>query len=106
MKNYAEIKKDLVVNVIVADANFAEAMGYVEIPDYVGVGWKLETGNWISPTPYTPSEADITAAVSQARSLAYQKESDPLFFKAQRGEATMEEWLAKVEEIKTRYPDK
>lgn len=41
----------------------------------------------------------------QARSLAYQKESDPLFFKAQRGEATMEEWLSKVEEIKARYPD-
>jgi hypothetical protein len=31
-------------------------------------------------------------------------ESDPLFFKAQRGEATMEEWQAKVAEIKTRFP--
>ena len=28
---------------------------------------------------------------------------DPLFFKAQRGEATMEEWIAKVNEIKARY---
>lgn len=46
-----------------------------------------------------------TAANKRARSIAYQKESDPLFFKAQRGEVTMEEWLAKVEEIKARYPD-
>ena len=38
------------------------------------------------------------------RKAAYISESDPLFFKAQRGEATMEEWQAKVAEIKARYP--
>jgi hypothetical protein len=40
----------------------------------------------------------------QARSQAYREESDPLFFKAERGETTREEWLAKVEEIRSRYP--
>lgn len=39
-----------------------------------------------------------------ARAEAYKTESDPLFFKAQRGEATVEEWLALVAEIKARYP--
>ena len=38
------------------------------------------------------------------RKAAYTAESDPLFFKAQRGEATMEEWQAKVAEIKARFP--
>jgi hypothetical protein len=38
------------------------------------------------------------------RRAAYIAEADPLFFKAQRGEATMEEWQAKVAEIKTRFP--
>lgn len=38
------------------------------------------------------------------RQAAYIAEADPLFFKAQRGEATMEEWQAKVAEIKARYP--
>ena len=38
------------------------------------------------------------------RKAAYITEADPLFFKAQRGEATMEEWQAKVAEIKARYP--
>jgi hypothetical protein len=38
------------------------------------------------------------------RKAAYITEADPLFFKAQRGEATMEEWQAKVAEIKTRFP--
>lgn len=39
------------------------------------------------------------------RAEAYRVEADPLFFKAQRGEATTEQWLAKIEEIKARYPD-
>ena len=39
------------------------------------------------------------------RSAAYKTESDPLFFKYQAGEVTKEEWLAKREEIKVRYPD-
>lgn len=46
-----------------------------------------------------------TNAVNKAaRAAAYSIEADPLFFKSQRGEATHEEWLAKVSEIKTRYP--
>ena len=38
------------------------------------------------------------------RRAAYIAEADPLFFKAQRGEATMEDWQAKVAEIKARFP--
>ena len=40
----------------------------------------------------------------QSRAAAYAAEADPLFFQAQRGEATMDEWTAKVAEIRTRYP--
>ena len=39
-----------------------------------------------------------------ARTEAYNTEADPLFFKTQRGEATLEEWQAKVAEIKARFP--
>ena len=38
------------------------------------------------------------------RAAAYAAEADPLFFKAQRGEAEMQEWQDKVAEIRTRYP--
>lgn len=57
------------------------------------------------PEPAPPTDAEIAEAVSAARQRAYQHEADPVFFKAQRGEATKEEWLAKVEEIKARIPD-
>ena len=39
-----------------------------------------------------------------ARAAAYRAEADPLYFKSQRGEATEAEWLAKVAEIKARFP--
>ncbi|PUE21870.1 hypothetical protein B9Z43_01435 [Limnohabitans sp. MMS-10A-192] len=57
----------------------------------------------VEPTPLTPEQ--VADAVTAARAQAYRSEADPLFFKAQRGEATMEEWAAKVAEIKARYPD-
>jgi hypothetical protein len=40
----------------------------------------------------------------QARRTAYESEADPLFFKWQRGEATEQEWLDKIAEVKARYP--
>lgn len=48
-----------------------------------------------------PATAEQVQAIRQ---VAYAREADPLFFKAQRGEATTGEWLAKIKEIKARYP--
>jgi hypothetical protein len=39
-----------------------------------------------------------------ARATAYAEEADPLFFKAQRDEAELTEWEAKVQEIRDRFP--
>jgi hypothetical protein len=49
-------------------------------------------------------QADRAAQVEAQRAEAYRAESDPLFFKAQRGEATQQQWLDKVAEIKARFP--
>jgi hypothetical protein len=40
----------------------------------------------------------------EARAAAYAAEADPLFFKAQRGEATEQDWRDKVADIRARYP--
>ena len=42
--------------------------------------------------------------LKKLRNQAYIEEADPLFFKSQRGEATVEEWQSKIDEIKARYP--
>jgi hypothetical protein len=71
---------------------------------------------WLDQAQTQPTEVEITAEVARLTALepariatenrrtAYISEADALFFKAQRGEATMEEWQAKVAEIKARYP--
>lgn len=65
----------------------------------VKAGWADISETWTPPQPV------ITAEIVAAQRLrAYNLEADPLFFKAQRGEATQQEWLAKVAEIKARYP--
>lgn len=38
------------------------------------------------------------------RAAAYAAESDPIFFKAQRGEATMDDWHAAVAAIQLAFP--
>lgn len=72
------------------------------------------------PVPFTPEEEAArdaeeaawaagakdrhNAAMKAKREVAYKAESDSLFFKAQRGEATTQEWQNKVSEIKARFP--
>jgi hypothetical protein len=71
---------------------------------------------WLDQSQTQPTDAEISNEIQRLTSLepariatenrraAYIAEADPLFFKAQRGEATMEEWQAKVAEIKIRFP--
>lgn len=77
------------------------------IPDdhYLWRGYQewLEDGNEALPAD-VPSADESSANAAAMRFLAYKEEADPLFFKYQRGEATKEDWLAKVNEIKERFP--
>lgn len=71
---------------------------------------------WLDQQQTQPTEAEIEAELArliaeqprkiakQQRSSAYTTEADPLFFKYQAGEVTKEEWLAKREEIRARFP--
>jgi hypothetical protein len=83
-----------------------------------GAQWVLRGDDleWLDQNQTQPSDAEIEAEVARLTALepariatenrraAYIAEADPLFFKAQRGEATMEEWQAKVADIKARFP--
>ena len=95
--NYAIIENGIVANVVVADE--ALATNWVET-DQAGPGWLYQDGEFLPPPPVVPTKAEQEAK----RKAAYTAEADPLFFMSQRGEATVEEWQAKVQEIKGRYP--
>jgi hypothetical protein len=60
----------------------------------------LAAGN--TPEPADPPPAPDYSALRRA---AYVAESDPIFFMAQRGEATQQQWLDKIAEIKARWPN-
>lgn len=49
---------------------------------------------------YLPSKEEQESK----RQVSYTAEADPLFFKWQAGEGTEEDWLAKRQEIRDRYP--
>ena len=65
-----------------------------------GAAWELNPA-WVAPIDPSVAERE---RIQKERQAAYRTESDPIFFMAQRGEATMAEWEAKVAEIKARYP--
>ena len=76
-----------------------------------GAGAFDKEGNHIQLDQAKVDAAAILVAQEQAlasaqrnRATAYRNEADPLFFKAQRGEATIEEWQFKVAEIRSLYP--
>jgi hypothetical protein len=83
-----------------------------------GAQWVLRGDDleWLDQNQAQPTDAEISNEIQRLTSLepariatenrraAYIAEADPLFFKAQRGEVTMEEWQAKVADIKARFP--
>lgn len=79
-------------------AQVAEQIGCVQNGEVWETAWVVRS----KTADELAAEASQRARLRQA---AYQAEADPLFFKAQRGESTMEAWLAKVAEIKTRFPE-
>ena len=52
----------------------------------------------------TPDLDALKQQQERNRQAAFQLEADPLFFKWQAGEAPREEWEAKREEIRKRFP--
>ena len=50
------------------------------------------------------SKEEYNAFIDRQREAAYRQETDPLGMQVMRGELDRAEWLAKIAEIKKRYP--
>lgn len=87
---------------------------------YPGTIWSLNGDNydglnWMDASP-KPTQAELDAlwpqvqyenqcaAVEAARLTAYEQQSDPLYFKWQRGDATELEWREAVAKVKAENP--
>jgi hypothetical protein len=70
--------------------------GFISV--WGGSSWQVES----IPLPPEPVAPPVIP-VADLRRMAYMQEADPLFFEWQRGEATKEDWLAKIAEIKSKF---
>ena len=94
--------------------------GLILVTKYPGAQWSLNGDTydgleWLSDTP-KPTQAELDAlwpqvqyetqcaAVEQARLSAYEQQSDPIFFKWQRGDATEAKWREAVAKVKAENP--
>ena len=86
--------------------SYESSKDHVYVNDEVGFDHIPTEEELISVFPeYLQKKAERDNEIATIdRSEAYRNESDPIFFKWQRGEATQQEWLDKVNEIKQRYP--
>lgn len=92
----------------------------VLVAKYPGALWTLNGDTydgleWLDDSP-KPTQAELDAAWPQVdydrqcaiveanRLAAYERESDPVFFRWQRGDATEAEWRAAVDAVKTANP--
>ena len=100
VSSYGVIEDGVVVNAVLAEADFAAEQGWVLLPEGVGPTWLYDGLTFSEPLPYVPPKEVQEAA----RAAAYTKEADPLFFQAQRGKATQQDWLDKIAEIEARFP--
>lgn len=92
----------------------------VLVAKYSGTQWTMDGDeydglNWLDTSP-KPTQAELDAlwpqvqyenqyaAVEQARLVAYEQQSDPVFFKWQRGDATELEWREAVAKVKAENP--
>jgi hypothetical protein len=105
MSRYAIIENTQVINIVEYESDpgnpppgFAEGVVAVQ-SDVAQPGDQYLDGQFVNPNPPQPLVADV----SDLRRVAYVAEADPLFFKAQRGEATAQDWRDKIAEIRARF---
>lgn len=72
---------------------------------WTGENWVLQAIPAVPPSTSQVPANSPEHTPAEYRAIAYRQEADPLFFQWQRGESTQEAWLAKVAEIKLRYPN-
>lgn len=97
-----QLQGNVVVNVSIDDNCNAVPDGWQQ-HDTAQIGWVFVGKKFIAPIP----EPELPPTLEEQkinRQLTYSAEADPIAMQMLRDAATKEEWLAKVDEIKARYP--
>lgn len=69
MANYAVIEDGMVVNTVIADADYAASQGWISMPDAVEIGWSYIDGEFVDERP-KPEPAPMPTAPTKEELLA------------------------------------
>jgi hypothetical protein len=99
---FIQIQDNVVVNFATRDDQDIALDGWQQ-HDTAPIGWLFNGTEFVPPTkepPLPPTQAEQEAN----RQAAYVAEADPMAMQMLRDEVTKDEWLAKINEIKARFP--
>ena len=63
--NYAVIENGKVVNIVVAEAEYAAEHGFIELTDSAGINWDYIDGQFVDNRPVTEPQAVIAPTKEQ-----------------------------------------
>lgn len=76
MPNFAIIENGKVVNVAVAEADYAAGQGWIDLPDGVGIDWDYVNGQFVdnrpAPEVITPPAPTKEELLAQLNAIAAQ----------------------------------
>jgi len=99
---FIQVQDNVVVNSSIDNNRDAAPSGWQQ-HDTAQIGWSFNGTDFVAPVQ--PPEPPPTREEQEANRRAfYAAEADPIAMQMLRDEATKDEWLAKIEEIKTRFP--
>jgi len=97
-----QVQDNIVVNVSIDDSRDAAPSGW-QAHDTAHIGWSFDGTDFVPPAK-APEPPPTRAEQEANRQRAYAAEADPIAMQMLRDEATKNEWLAKIDEIKARFP--
>ena len=99
---FIQVQDNVVANVSVDDSRTDAPSGW-QAHDTAQIGWSFD-GVDFAPPSKAPEPTPTRAEQEANRQRAYAAEADPIAMQMLRDEATKNEWLAKIDEIKARFP--
>ena len=64
--NFAVIESGVVVNVVLAEPEFAAQQGWVALPENVWIGWQFDGNDWTPPASPTKTPEQVQAEIVAA----------------------------------------
>jgi hypothetical protein len=99
---FIQLQGNVVVGASIDDNRNVAPDGW-QAHDTAQVGWVFD-GVDFAPPSKAPEPPPTRADQEANRQAAYAAEADPIAMQMLRDEATKDEWLAKINEIKARFP--